>query len=405
MITFLGQALTYVVPFLLVLTVVVTIHELGHFLTARAFGVKVDRFAIGFGRAVFQRTDKQGVEWRVGWLPLGGYVKFSGDLDDTGVPDAKGLSALKAKIVAEEGEGAERKYLYFKPIWQRALVVAGGPMANFLLAMVIFTLLFSIVGVAQRPARVIEVAPESPAATAGFLVGDVITHVNDRPIEDSTEVTRYVALNSATPVSFMVEREGGQTTLVATPERVVVDDPIGGRVTMGRIGLGLGSTRAETRHVRYNPIDAVGKGADEIRNIIGTTVTYIGRIFTGRENGDQFSGPLGIARASGALTNAAVAVDPDPRAAAVNLLLTLTSFAAILSVGIGFLNLLPIPVLDGGHLMFYAYEAIVRRPLDARIQAAGYKVGLAMLACLMLFATWNDLQKLNLFKFLGGLAT
>jgi len=405
MIAFLGQALTYVVPFLLVLTVVVTIHELGHFLTARAFGVKIDRFAIGFGRAVFQRTDKKGVEWRVGWLPLGGYVKFSGDLDDTGVPDAKGLNALKAKIIAEEGEGAERDYLYFKPIWQRALVVAGGPMANFLLAMVIFTLLFSIVGVSQRPARVIDVTAESPAAAAGFHIGDIITHVNGRPIEDSAEVTRFVALNSATPVRFLVEREGVQTTLVATPQRVTVDDPIGGRVTMGRIGLALGSTRAETRHVRYNPIEAVGKGADEIRNIIGTTVTYIGRIFSGRENGDQFSGPLGIARASGALTNAAVAVDPDPRAAAVNLLLTLTSFAAILSVGIGFLNLLPIPVLDGGHLMFYAYEAIVRRPLDARIQAAGYRVGLAMLACLMLFATWNDLQKLNLFKFLGGLAT
>ncbi len=405
MIAFLGQALTYVVPFLLVLTLVVTIHELGHFLTARAFGVKIDRFAVGFGRAIFSRYDKHGVEWRLGWIPLGGYVKFAGDLDDTGVPDAKGLSALKSRIVAEEGEGAERDYLYFKPVWQRALVVAGGPIANFLLAIVIFTLLFSIVGVPQRPARVMEVVAESPAAVAGFKVGDVITHVNGRLIEDSTEVTRFVALSSATPVRFLVERDGGTQTIVATPQRVTVDDPIGGRVSMGRIGLGLGSTRAETRHVRYNPVEAVGKGAEEIRDIIGTTLTYIGRIFTGRENGDQFSGPLGIARASGALTNAAVAVDPDPRAVAVNLLLTLTSFAAILSVGIGFLNLLPIPVLDGGHLVFYAYEAVVRRPLDARIQAAGYRVGLAMLACLMLFATWNDLQKLNLFKFLGGLAT
>ncbi|WP_292053182.1 MULTISPECIES: M50 family metallopeptidase [unclassified Brevundimonas] len=403
MIGFLGQLLTYVVPFLLVLTVVVTIHELGHFLTARAFGVKIDRFAIGFGRAIFQRTDKHGVEWRIGWLPLGGYVKFAGDLDETGVPDRAGLDELRQRIVAAEGQGAERDYMYFKPIWQRALIVAGGPFANFVLAIFIFTLLFSIVGVPLRPARVMDVSEGSPAAAAGFQQGDLITHVNGRAIEDSTEVIRIVALSSDTPVNFTVERNQEVVAIVATPVRSVVDDPIGGRVSMGRIGLGLGSNRDEVRHVRYSPVAAIGKGAEEIRDILGTTLKYIGRIFAGRENGDQFSGPLGIARASGALTNAAVSVTPDPVAATLNLLLTLTQFAAILSVGIGFLNLLPIPVLDGGHLMFYAYEAIARRPLDARIQAAGYRVGLAMLACLMLFATWNDLQKLNLFKFLGGL--
>lgn len=397
MIAFLGQALTYVVPFLVVLTVVVTIHELGHFLTARAFGVKIDRFAVGFGRAIFSRVDKRGVEWRVGWLPLGGYVKFAGDLDDTGVPDTKGLERMRQRIVEEDGAGAERDYLYFKPVWQRALVVAGGPIANFVLAMVIFTLLFTIVGVPQRPARVVDVAAESPAAAAGFMPGDLITKVNGRAIEDSSDVTRFVALRSGTPVTFTVERDGALQTLVATPERVVTEDAVGGRVSIGRVGMALGSSVAEMRRVRYDPIQAAGKGVQEIGNILGTTFTYVGRIFTGRENGDQFSGPIGIARASGALTNAAVSVDPDPRAVAVNLLLTLTSFAAILSVGIGFLNLLPIPVLDGGHLVFYAYEAIARRPLDARIQAAGYRVGLAMVACLMLFATWNDVQKLNLF--------
>lgn len=403
MIGFVGQLLTYVVPFLVVLTVVVTIHELGHFLTARAFGVKIERFAIGFGRSIFRRTDKHGVEWRVGWLPLGGYVKFAGDLDETGVPDRAGLEELRQRIVKAEGPGAEHDYMYFKPLWQRALIVAGGPFANFVLAIFIFTLLFSIVGVPQTPARVMDVSEGSPAAAAGFRTGDLITHVNGRAIEDSSEVIRIVALSSDTPVNFTVERDDAVMAIVATPARTVVDDPIGGRVSMGRIGLGLGARMDEVRHVRYSPIAAIGKGAEEIRDILGTTLKYIGRIFSGRENGDQFSGPLGIARASGALTNAAVAVNPDPVAASINLLLTLTQFAAILSVGIGFLNLLPIPVLDGGHLMFYAYEAIARRPLDARIQAAGYRVGLAMLACLMLFATWNDLQKLNLFKFLGGL--
>ncbi|MCY1242684.1 Metalloprotease MmpA [compost metagenome] len=149
----------------------------------------------------------------------------------------------------------------------------------------------------------------------------------------------------------------------------------------------------------------MGQGVRETGAILNTTLTYIGRIFTGRESGDQFSGPLGIAKASGALTNAAVAANPEPWAIVRNLLLTLTSFAAILSVGIGFLNLMPIPVLDGGHLLFYAYEAVARRPMAARVQEAGYRVGLALLAGLMLFATWNDLQKLNLFKFLGGLVS
>ncbi|OJU53720.1 MAG: RIP metalloprotease RseP [Brevundimonas sp. 67-6] len=405
MIGVISQALTYVVPFLLVLTLVVTVHELGHFLTARAFGVKMDRFSIGFGRAIFRRTDKHGVEWRIGWLPLGGYVKFSGDLDASGVPDRAGLEALRQAVTAEHGPGAERDYLYFKPLWQRALVVAGGPIANFILAIFIFTLLFSLVGVELRPARVMEVQPQSPAAQAGFLPGDLITHVNGKLISDGGEVTRVVALSSGDSVRFTVERGDQAVQLTATPERRTETDRIAGRVSVGRIGLALGSNRDEIRHVRYGPIAAVGQGVRETGAILNTTLTYIGRIFTGRESGDQFSGPLGIAKASGALTNAAVAANPEPWAIVRNLLLTLTSFAAILSVGIGFLNLMPIPVLDGGHLLFYAYEAVARRPMAARVQEAGYRVGLALLAGLMLFATWNDLQKLNLFKFLGGLVS
>jgi regulator of sigma E protease len=405
MLSALGQVLIYIVPFLLVLTVIVTIHELGHFLVARAFGVKVDRFAIGFGKALFSRTDRHGIEWRVGWLPLGGYVKFSGDLDAASVPDSRGLDVLKQEIVARDGLGAERDYFHFKPVWQRMLIVAAGPVANFILAIAIFTVLFSLVGVELRPARVAEVAAGSPAAAAGFRPGDLITEVDGRVIGDAGEVTRKVSLSSGDPVRFTVERAGAEIQLVATPVRQVHTDPIAGRVSVGRIGLALSSTAAEARHVRYNPLQAVGQGVRETGDILGTTLTYLGRIFTGRESGDQLSGPLGIAKASGALTNAAVAANPDPTAMTLNLLLTLTSFAAILSIGIGFLNLLPIPVLDGGHLVFYAYEAVAKKPVAAGVQEAGYRVGLALLAGLMLFATWNDLQKLNLFQFLGGLVS
>ena len=404
MIGLLGQILTYVVPFLLVLTLVVTVHELGHFLVARAFKVKIERFAIGFGRAIFSRTDRQGVEWRVGWLPLGGYVKFAGDLDASSVPDQAGLAELRSRIIAEEGPGAERAYFHFKPVWQRALVTVAGPVANFLLAIAIFAVLFSLVGVTLRPANVAQVAPGSPAAAAGFVAGDLITAVNGKDIQDAGEVTRVVSLSSGDPVRFTVERGGRELQIVATPERRTEQDPIAGRISVGRIGLGL-ATSTDVRHIRYNPVQAVGKGVSETGAVLGTTLTYLGRIITGRESGDQLSGPLGIAKASGALTNAAVQANPDPKYIAANLLLTLTSFAAILSIGIGFLNLLPIPILDGGHLVFYAYEALARRPVAAKVQEAGYRVGLALLAGLMLFATWNDLQKLNLFKFLGGLVS
>jgi len=405
MLEFVGQALLYIVPFLLVLTTIVTIHELGHFWVARAFGVKVDRFAIGFGRALFSRTDKHGIEWRVGWMPLGGYVKFSGDLDASSVPDEKGLGELRQRLIAERGPGAERDIFHFKPIWQRALIVAAGPFANFVLAIAIFTLLFSLVGVELRPARVAEVPAGTPAAAAGFQPGDLITGVNGDAITDGRDVTRVVALSAGDPVRFTVERGGRTLELVATPERVTEQDPLAGRVTIGRVGLMLAPARGEVRHVRYNPVEAVGQGVRQTGDVLGTTLTYLGRIFTGRESGDQLSGPVGIAKASGALTSAAVNANPDPLYTALNLLLTLASFAAILSIGIGFLNLMPIPVLDGGHLVFYAYEAVARRPVAAAVQEASYRVGLALLAALMLFATWNDLQKLDLFRFLGGLAS
>ena len=401
----LGQILIYIVPFLLVLTFIVTIHELGHFLVARAFGVKVDRFAIGFGKAIFSRTDRHGIEWRFGWMPLGGYVKFSGDLDASSVPDQAGLAELRQRVIAEGGPGAERDYFHFKPVWQRALIVAAGPAANFVLAITIFAIVFMSVGAQLRPARVAQVQAGSPAAAAGFQIGDLITGVNGKAIKDGGEVTRTVMLSSGDPVRFTVERHGQAVELTATPERREENDPIAGRVKVGRIGLGLAPAPGDLRHVRFGPVEAVAEGVRQTGGVIGSTLTYLGRLFTGRESGDQFSGPLGIAKATGSLTTAAVEANPDPGAIAINLLLTLTTFAAILSIGIGFLNLLPIPVLDGGHLLFYGYEAVARRPVAARYQEMGYRAGLALLAGFMLFATWNDLQKLNIFQFLGGLVS
>lgn len=402
---FLGQALLYIVPFLLVLTFIVTIHELGHFLVARAFGVKIDRFSIGFGKTIISRVDRRGTEWRLAWLPLGGYVKFSGDLDASSVPDEAGLAELRQRVIAESGPGAERDYFHFKPIWQRALIVAAGPAANFVLAMALFTVLFSVVGERIVAPRVLNVVEGTPAAAAGFQPRDLIVAVNGRPVIEDADVTRLVVMSAGDPLTFTVERAGGPVTLTATPERRLENDEIAGRVRIARIGLGLGPlVSSDYRFRRLNPIEAAGRGAETIGETVGTTATYIGRIFIGKESGDLLNGPIGIAKAAGGVTRLAVEADPAPAVMARNLALTFLSFAALVSIGIGIVNLLPIPVLDGGHLLFYGYEAVARRPVPARVQEVGYRVGLALLAGLMLFATWNDLQKNGLFTFLGGLA-
>jgi len=401
---FIGQALIYIVPFLLVLTFIVTIHELGHFLVARAFGVKIDRFSIGFGKTIVSRTDKRGVEWRIAWLPLGGYVKFSGDLDASSVPDQAGLAELKSRVIAEHGPGAERDYFHFKPVWQRALIVAAGPAANFALSLVLLTLLFSIVGEQIIAPRVAQVVAGSPAAVAGFQPRDLITEINGRPVRESSEVTQKIVLSAGDPLRFTVDRGGRELTLVATPVRQMEDDEIAGRMRVARVGLALAPLRQDYQFRRLNPIQAAGKSADTVVSVVGTTFRYLGRIFTGKESGDLLNGPLGIAKAAGGVTKQAAAYEAPPAVLAANVALTLVQFAAIVSIGMGIVNLLPIPVLDGGHLVFYGYEAVARRPVPARVQEVGYRVGLALLAGLMLFATWNDLQKLSLFKFLGGLA-
>lgn len=401
---FLGQALIYIVPFLLVLTFIVTIHELGHFWVARAFRVKIDRFSIGFGKTIVSRTDKRGVEWRIAWLPLGGYVKFSGDLDASSVPDQAGLAELKSRVIAEHGPGAERDYFHFKPVWQRALIVAAGPVANFLLAIALLTVLFSVIGEEIFKPRVFNVAAGSPAAAAGFQRGDLITEMDGRPVVDAEVVTQTVMLSAGDPIRFTVQRGQDILFLTTTPVREIVDHPVAGRVRIARVGLDLRPLRQDYTYRRLNPIEAADKGIGRLGDTVTGTFRYLGRIFVGKESGDLLNGPVGIARAAGGITNAAASVEAPPALVAANVALNLLQFAAIVSIGMGIVNLLPIPVLDGGHLVFYGYEAVARRPVPARVQELGYRVGLALLAGLMLFATWNDLQKLSLFKFLGGLA-
>ena len=403
MLAFAHTALTWILPFLFVLTMVVVVHELGHFLVARACGVAIERFSIGFGRAILSVRDKSGVEWRFGWIPLGGYVKFAGDANMASVPDAEDLAAMRQEILDREGPVALRNYFHFKPLWQRALVVAAGPVANFVLAAVLFAALLFTFGETILPARVGALIPGYPAQAAGFQPGDLIVRAADHQIDSFMDLERIVQFRAGVPIAFTVRRGAATVQLTATPRLDEQDDPIGGREKVGILGIRPSQNRSDWVVRRFGPIEAIGAGVGQTWEALDTTVFALSRMVTGHMSTEQLSGPLGIAQATRMAAHAGVEGAKTPSEFLIGLFTNLLSFAAVISVGIGFMNLLPIPVLDGGHLLFYAYEAVARRPVGAAVQAVGYRVGLALLLGLMLFATTNDLNRLHVFHFLGGL--
>jgi regulator of sigma E protease len=399
----LQNLLIYIVPFLLVLGIVVTVHEMGHFLAAKAVRTKIDQFSIGFGHAIAKWTDKSGVEWRIGWMPIGGFVRFAGDENAASVPDQNDLQAMRRDLVAREGEAALNRYFHFKPLWQRAFITAAGPVSNFILAIVVFAVLLFALGEPQSPARVDSVKAGSPAEQGGFHPGDIVIRADGRAIDSFSTLQSIVFLKSGTPIRFLVDRGGREVVLTATPQRGELTDRLGHKQHLGILGVGYQQRPGDLKIKRYGPIEAVVGGVEHTFDVVRTTVQYLGRLVVGRETAEQLSGPLGMAQLSGDIAKQTAAASSNPGALAKNAVITLFELVANISVGIGFLNLLPIPVLDGGHLLFYAYEAVARRPLAAKVQAAGYRVGLALVLGLMLFATWNDLQRLRVFNFFGGL--
>jgi regulator of sigma E protease len=371
----------YLIPFLFVLTVVVFFHELGHFTVARWCGVKVDVFSIGFGREIFGWNDKHGTRWKVSWIPLGGYVKFAGDENAASVPDKQRL----ADIPQDERAGL----FHFKSLPQRAAVVAAGPIANFILAIVIFAGIFTFVGRTIATPVVDEVKPGSAAAEAGFVSGDRIAAIDGSPISSFEEMQRVVSTSGGEELVFEVVRGDELVTLYATPQVQEITDRFGNVHRIPMLGIVRKIDSENVEIVRSNPVAAVWLGAKETWFVTERTLSYIGGIFTGTEDADQLGGPLRIAQVSGQVATIGFTA--------------LVGMVAMLSVSIGLLNLFPVPMLDGGHLLYYAVEAIRGKPLGEQAQEYGFRIGLALVMMLMVFATWNDLVHLQVFSFLSGL--
>lgn len=365
---------TYVVPFLIILSVVVFIHELGHYLVARWCGVRVDVFSVGFGPELFGINDRAGTRWKFSVLPLGGYVKMHGDADPT-------------SSTVDQAALPDKDSFPAKNVWQRMAIVAAGPAANIIFAILALALLFSTVGRPFTPAVVGEVQPDGAAAEAGLLPGDRIVAVDQEPLESFEQLQGIVRFQPDVPLTFTIERDGESLDLVATPRETTIEDRFGQEHKIGLIGISRSGV--EFRH--SNPLYAVVEGTVETYRMITGTLSALGQIIVGSRNTEELGGPLRIAQMSGEIAKDGV--------------VPVIWFTAVLSINLGLINLFPIPLLDGGHLVMYGIEALRGRPLTERSQEVAFRFGLVVVLSLMMFATWNDLVQLNVIEFFTGLVS
>ncbi|HWK66809.1 MAG TPA: RIP metalloprotease RseP [Rhizobiaceae bacterium] len=364
-----GVLIGTIVPFLFVLTVVVFVHEMGHYLVGRWCGIGVTAFSIGFGPELLGFNDRRGTRWKLCAIPLGGYVKFVGDMGVTSQPDK-----AEADVLPEE---QRRVAFHNQAVWKRALTVVAGPVFNFLLTIAVFAVMFSIYGRFVSEPTVAEVRPDSPAAAAGFAPGDRFVSVDGEPVQTFADVQRLVSGRAGDPIVFVMSRNGGEVTLTATPAVSEQKDPLGNVVKVGVIGVVNNEAMGQPRVLTYTPTEALGQAVLETGHIIARTGQFLSRFVVGREDKCQLGGPVKIADMAG-------------KAARMGFE-WLVQLVALLSVGIGFLNLLPIPPLDGGHLVFYAVEAGTGRPVSERATEFIYRAGFFLVLVFMGFVFWNDL--------------
>lgn len=399
------------IAFVILLSVIVFFHEYGHFAIARLLGVRVEVFSIGFGKTLARWRDRKGTEWRIALLPLGGYVKFFGDAgpashasdavaDERARDDHPATTQFpKPGREHEIGRGmsAEERAVcfHFKPVWARAMIVAAGPIANFVLAIAIFAGLLMVLGNIVGDPKVGAVVPGSAAEEAGFEKGDVVVSANGRRIATFSDLAMVTRLSSGEEISFEVDRDGETIVVVATPRRQIVEDAFGNEAEMG--ALGIEGDQTAFRFVKYGPGEAMLAAVKQTWQIVSSTGRFLWRLIAGKEDAKQLGGPIKMAQYAG--QSALSGFGDDASLESLDFwtkvqisLATFINLAGIVSVSIGFLNLLPIPVLDGGHLMYYAYEAAAGKPLGVRAQAIGFRVGIVLLASFMLFVTWNDIS-------------
>lgn len=365
-----------VFAFVAVIGPLVFVHELGHYLVGRWCGVKAEAFSIGFGPEIAAWVDRRGTRWRLGALPLGGYVRFKGDMNAASQIDPRWL----------EMPAAERAQSFpAKPLWQRAAIVAAGPAINFLFAILILATFAFVHGESRTPAVAGQVQPGSAAAAAGIVAGDRIVSLNGRDMATFDDIRLFAQIRPGEPVTIVIERKGRQFEKQGKVGAVQEDDGFGNKFRIGRLGIAPGEPVIEPVSLARAPVVAIERTGQIIRTMVET----LGQIVGGGRSVRELGGPLKIAEVSG-------------QAATLGLE-SFVFFMALISINLGFINLLPIPMLDGGHLLFYGVEAIQRRPVSPQVQEWAYRSGLAVLLAMMVLVTFNDLSSFGLWERLSGL--
>ena len=373
--------LNYIIPFFVLILVVVFIHEYGHYYFAKRFRVGVTDFSIGFGKEMFGWNDKSGTRWKICMIPLGGYVKFFGDRNVYSQADNE-------KIIKEYSKEDQKKLFVLKPLYQRALIVFGGPLANFLLAILIFFSVYTFAGKDFTPAIINEVQKNSPAMVAGLKDNDIVVSIDGNKVKSIMEVSKFIMMSTDEFINFTVNRYDQELIFKVKPKIVEGEDSLGNKVNKRMVGIKLGAYNNVVNHVKLGPVKALFYAVNEVYYVSVSSLKYIGSMIRGSGDSSQLGGPIRIAKISGQVAEFGI--------------LPFISLMAYISISLGLINLFPIPMLDGGHLMFYGIEKVLGRPLSQKVQEGFFRIGLFLLLSLMFFTTFNDLKDVGLFKFFNN---
>ena len=368
--------LNTIVPFIVLILVVVFIHEYGHYYFARKYGVGVTDFSIGFGKEIFGWNDKSGTRWKICWIPLGGYVKFFGDRNVFSQSDQE-------EVLKKYNPEEQKKLFILKPLYQRSLIVAAGPFANFILAIVIFFFIYTFVGKDFTPAVINEVKKDSPAYVAGLKKNDIIVSIDNQKVKSILDVSKYIIMSTDEYINFNISRSNQEMLFKVKPEMVMSEDNLGNKINKRMIGIQLGAYNNEINHVKLGITKSLYYSVSEVYFVTVSTLKYLGSMIKGSGDSSQLGGPIRIAKITGQVAEFGF--------------VPFLSIMAYISISLGLINLFPIPLLDGGHLMFYFFEKILGKPLSQKTQEGFFRIGMFLLLSLMFFATFNDLKDLGLF--------